>query len=61
MDKREKTDNRGKSRETSCSFPFMDFKGISEMMAKCCEDLNWTPVCCSMTEREPEEKDAEQK
>jgi hypothetical protein len=59
MNSKEDTGSKKTTEETGFTFPFEDFKDISKMMARCCENMQGIPDCCySMMKIPDEEKDA---
>ena len=56
MENNEKTDNDKKSKGKGFKFPFRNFQNITEIMAKCCENMQSIPDCCSSMMEGPDGK-----
>jgi hypothetical protein len=56
MDGKEKTKDRGESKETGSDFPFGDCQEMFEKMKECCADMADTFDCCSVMGKMKDEK-----
>jgi len=61
MDRKEKTKNDGKPKETGFGFPFGDCQAMFEKMITCCGDESNVIDCCPMMARVMEDKSGKSK
>jgi hypothetical protein len=55
MNSKEDTGSKKTTEEKGFTFPFGDFKDISKMMARCYENMQGIPDCCSAMMKSPDE------